>query len=311
MRRNFSTKRVISEQTGLCCLECGGALRRDNGYFTCWLCPAKYLVSNRVPRFVEQDSYARSFSIEWARHSRTQLDSATGLYRAERMFFERTGLTPGELKGKTVLDVGCGIGRFLEVVVKYGGIVTGVDLSLSVDFAKQNVPAARVIQADLMNLPFRGETFDIVFAIGVLHHTPNTREAFNSLIRLVKPGGKIAIWVYSNEGLTKKFTNATSGAFRIITTRMPRSMLSRLCYVSLPLYYVNKIPVVGMVTKGLFLISNEPDPEWRVLDTFDWYSPKYQHKHSYREVHSWFENVGLTEIRDLPVAVSVSGVKKL
>jgi len=51
----------------------------------------------------------------------------------------------------------------------------------------------------------------------------------------------------------------------------------------------------------------DPDPEWRVLDTFDWYSPRYQWKHTYPEVRIWFETAGLEEITILPRPVAFRG----
>ena len=47
------------------------------------------------------------------------------------------------------------------------------------------------------HLPFRRGSFDLVFSIGVLHHTPSTEQAFRALVPLVKPGGEIAISVYA------------------------------------------------------------------------------------------------------------------
>jgi hypothetical protein len=51
------------------------------------------------------------------------------------------------------------------------------------------------------------------------------------------------------------------------------------------------------------------DPQWRVLDTFDWYSPWYQSKHTYEEVFRWFEDAGLEDLRVILQPISVSGRK--
>ena len=52
-----------------------------------------------------------------------------------------------------------------------------------------------------------------------------------------------------------------------------------------------------------------PEPEWRWLDTFDWYSPKYQWKHTYEEVEGWFREAGLVEIHRGEFPVSVRGIR--
>jgi hypothetical protein len=54
-------------------------------------------------------------------------------------------------------------------------------------------------------------------------------------------------------------------------------------------------------------LAQDPDPEWRVLDTFDWYSPYYQSKHTYEEVFRWFESCGLEDLHVANVPVAVRG----
>ena len=49
----------------------------------------------------------------------------------------------------------------------------------------------------MFKLPFAPESFDYIYSIGVLHHTPDCEQAFKGLPRLLKPGGRIAIWLYS------------------------------------------------------------------------------------------------------------------
>jgi hypothetical protein len=53
--------------------------------------------------------------------------------------------------------------------------------------------------------------------------------------------------------------------------------------------------------------SMDPDPKWRWLDTFDWYSPRYQWKHTDAEVEGWFKEVGLIDIKRGHIPVSVRG----
>jgi hypothetical protein len=53
-----------------------------------------------------------------------------------------------------------------------------------------------------------------------------------------------------------------------------------------------------------------PEAEWRVLDTFDWYSPRYQWKQTYPELQRWFQEAGLDEIQVLARPVAMRGKKK-
>ncbi len=87
---------------------------------------------------------------------------------------------------------------------------------------------------------------------------------------------------------------ASSRMQRLVTTRLPTRWLYALCHAAIPLYYLYRIPLfypLRLLTK----IAMDPDPEWRVLDTFDWYSARYQWKHTYAEVRSWFEGAGDSE----------------
>ncbi len=285
----------------------------ERGGLLCENCLTYYPIVGYVPCFVKSDNYVSSFSYEWAKHSSTQLDSKTGLSRAKEMFIERTGFGKVDVEGKLVLDAGCGIGRFTEVVQNYGGHVVGVDMSFSVKQAYKNVghlPNVDIVQADIMKLPFKEGSFDLIFSIGVLHHTYNTRKAFESLVRLLKKGGDIAIWVYSNDGWKFKIYNTVTWLYRLVTTRLPEKVLYNLCKLAIPLYYLHSIPYLGFITRGLLISSMEKSPEWRVLDTFDWFSAKYQFKHTYKEVIMWFYKCGLVNVVKLKVQVSVRGVKK-
>lgn len=300
----------------LACPECGGRLTYLDleeqdclDVLSCIKCDVDYPIEGNIPRFVASDSYVSSFSREWSLHARTQLDSFSGLTIAETQFFTRTGLKPVELKDKLILDAGCGIGRYSEIAAKYGGRVIGLDLSYSVEQAYENVghkPHVDIVQGDIFRLPFKPDTFDIVFSLGVIHHTPSAEKAFGSLARVVKPGGKLAVWVYGNDGFMRKGYNAIAAFYRTFSTRIPEETLYRMCKIAVPLYHVHK---ALRFTEALLPISMEPRPEWRILDTFDWYSPKYQSKHSYKQVESWFNSGTFRNVRRLTTPTSMVGEK--
>jgi SAM-dependent methyltransferase len=254
---------------------------------------------------VESDAYASSFSFEWNQHYRTQLDDAASR-ESEDTFRAKTGIRPEDVAERLVLDVGCGMGRFADVVSRWGGQVVGIDLSLAVEAAYANLGGRAnvcIIQADLFHLPFPPETFDIVYSIGVLHHTPDCEKAFRALVPLLKPGGEIAVWVYGQMNLWERFARF----YRRVTVRLPPRMLHALCLFAIPWYYVSKLPVIGPALWTLLPTSLHPNPRWRVLDTFDWYSPVYQSKHTFPEVYRWFVTAGLTDIRLLDVPVAIRG----
>lgn len=274
-------------------------LRCENGH--------SYPIVRGIPRFVSSDGYASNFGFEWNLHNRTQLDTASR-HESEETFIEKTGFHREDFEGKLILDVGCGMGRFSDVASRWGATVVGIDLTSAVDAAHANIGGrdnVHLAQADVFKLPFRDGTFDFIFSIGVLHHTPDTRAAFDQLPRLLKPGGRIAIWVYT----TMRASYLASDLYRHVTTHLPKRVLYALCHVAIPWYYVNKVPGVGALTRRALPTSAHPDPEWRVLDTFDWYSPTYQWKHSQSELRSWFESQGLVSLTPLSFPVSMQGTR--
>jgi SAM-dependent methyltransferase len=262
-----------------------------------------------IPRFVSTELYVENFGFEWNVHALTQLDAASS-DESERTFRAKTGFTPEDLRGRLILDVGCGMGRFSDVVSRWGGSVVGIDLSRAVEAAHRNIGSrdnVNIAQADIFELPFRDETFDFIYSIGVLHHTPNTKAAFDRLPRLLRKDGKIAIWVYTSCSLSEwRF----SDFYRRFTPRMPKRALYAISHAAIPLYFIYKIPILGRFLGWLLPVTNHPNANWRVLGTFDWYSPKYQWKHSYEEVFPWFEENGLTNIRVLKFPVALQGTKR-
>jgi SAM-dependent methyltransferase len=256
---------------------------------------------------VDSDAYAKSFSFEWKRHPCTQLDSAASR-ESEETFRAKTGLRPEDVAGRLVLDVGCGMGRFADVVSRWGGQVVGVDLGLAIEAAHANLEGranVRLLQADLFQFPFRRGAFDIVYSIGVLHHTPDCEKAFRQLVPFVRPGGRLCVWVYGTMGPWERFARL----YRRVTVRMPRRLLHALCHAAVPWYYLCRLPLVGPLLWTLFPISLHPNPDWRVLDTFDWYSPRYQSLHTLPEVYRWFRSEGLVDITLLDFPVAVAGTR--
>ncbi len=292
----------------LVCVRCGAALPPEKSWegtgTRCAGCGTAVPVIRGIPRFVASDAYTASFSFEWNRHRKTQLDDATGR-ESEETFRTRTGLRPEDVAGRLVLDAGCGMGRFADVVSRWGGNVVGIDLSLAVEAAHANLAGrenVRILQADLFHLPFRLGTFDIVYSLGVLHHTPDCEKAFRQLVPLVRPGGRLCVWVYGKLGPWQR----VAGLYRRATARMPPRLLHALCHAAIPWYYACRLPLVGEFLFTFLPISVHPNPDWRVLDTFDLYSPQYRSVHTYPEVYRWFRSEGLVNItlHDFPVAIA-------
>ena len=73
-------------------------------------------------------NYVKNFGVQWNRHAKTQLDSYTGIPLSERRFFSQTQWKKN-LPGEKVLEVGCGAGRFTEIISKTRAFVVSIDYS--------------------------------------------------------------------------------------------------------------------------------------------------------------------------------------
>ncbi len=287
----------------------GGAVGEIvEGELECRGCAAVYPVRRGVPRFVDSGAYAASFGRQWNWFRATQLDSQNGGDLSARQLAETTGWSDAESRGRLLLDAGGGAGRFAEVAAAKGAEVIGVDLSDAVEAAHRNLgshPRVHIVQADIFALPFRPGTFDLAYSIGVLHHTPDTRQAFRCVADMVKPGGRLAVYLYYRSAAT-----AGSDLLRRVTTRLPPVVALALCALAVPAYPLYRIPIVGRVLQFVCPISPQPGWKARWLDTFDWYTPKYQWKHGYPEVVRWFQENGfLGPLHFGDQAIRMSGVK--
>jgi SAM-dependent methyltransferase len=163
-----------------------------------------------------------------------------------------------------------------------------------------------VVRGDLLRLPFTPASFDIIYSIGVLDHTPDPRRAFLGLAALLKPGGRIAIWVYPRE---RPVVEAMMNAQRAISTRLPTRLLLALSRLAAPIGGLKRrmmssryrlVERAGVALHLLTIgVSMHPDPEVRVCDTLDWYAPRYLSRHTREEVAGWFASAGLIEVVDL------------
>ncbi len=116
--------------------------------------------------------------------------------------FERIG--GGE--GLRLLEVGCGIGIDTVMLARAGFDVTAIDLTeAAVGVARQR---ARRLELDIdyrvgncEQLGFDDEAFDVVYSFGVIHHTPDMQSAVGEIHRVLKPGGRAHIMIYSRFSL--------------------------------------------------------------------------------------------------------------
>ena len=258
-----------------------------------------------------EDGYAESFGFQWERFARTQLDREQDISLTRERFFASTRWTPEELDGQQVLEVGCGAGRFTQVVLEHTRAqLCSVDYSRAIWVNRRNHPASadrlKLFHASLYHLPFRRESFDRVFCLGVLQHTPDFRESVRCLAQMVKPGGVLAVDFYPIRGWWTKLH--AKYLLRPLTRRVPHARLLQLIDRNIDWLlgaysWFDRMGLGRMVNRFLPIcdIRNTFPPnltptqvhEWAVLDTFDMFSPVHDHPQRVGTVARWFRESGL------------------
>ena len=232
------------------CPACEARLNESGSNLVCVSCGMTFPVINEIPRMLlpglrealledrgatgddaKQVRTALSFGYEWQRFPEMYKEWETQFLEYMRPH------DPSFFKGKKVLDAGCGNGRWAYYAAKCGAEVWAIDLGPAIDVARLNTEGAgniHVVQADLHNPPFAPETFDFIYSIGVLHHLPDPEEAFQNLLRYLKPGGDIQIYLYWDpEGRPiKSLMLGGVSLARKLTTRLPHSAVYTLAYPS-------------------------------------------------------------------------------
>lgn len=272
----------------------------------CQSCQGVYPVLNDIPRFVSKDNYASSFGFQWNMHRKTQLDSYTGLSITGERLFETTNW-PTQMQGSTILEAGCGAGRFTEILLNTGATVFAFDYSSSVEANwenNRNYPNLILFQGDIYNIPLKHYSFDKVLCLGVIQHTPEPEKAFKCLCQHVRPGGEIVIDTYS-----KRLFSLISWKYvlRPLAKRIRKDTLynwiEKIVTLFLP-YAFTFAHIHHTVAKRLLPIACYPElsleyelsRQWSILDTFDMYAPVYDHPQTLPVVSRWFREAGLQNI---------------
>ena len=134
------------------CITCGSDLLVLRDTLQCERCGRTIEVVHGIPRFVKSELH-ENFGIQWNRFSKVQLDSSNGSTESRDRLLSQSGLTPEYFEGKTILEIGCGAGRFTEVLLSFGASVCSVDFSSAVDANRDSNEAAVESGALLLHLP--------------------------------------------------------------------------------------------------------------------------------------------------------------
>lgn len=285
----------------------------ERGSLSCAECGNQYPIENGIPRFVGKDNYASSFGYQWNRFKSEQIDSINGTRLSEKRFYSETHWTEEWMKGKWILDAGCGAGRFLDVASRIDCEVVGIDISNAVEAAKTNLVDRKnlhLVQASIYELPFRNNSFDGCYSIGVIQHTPDPEKSVRSIPRILKVGGRIAVTIYERKRWTPLYSKYL---VRPITKRLDKKILLQLIKASMPVLFpitevAFRIPILRSYFRFAIPVANYVDEsalswrqryDWAILDTFDMLSPQYDQPQTQSEVERSLLAEGIEDIKRL------------
>lgn len=270
----------------------------------------KLLPKERLAKMINKDSLQKektlqSFGYEWQKFSQMLQE-----WQKNFNFYFEPLANLNILKDKIILEAGCGKGRHTFYASKYAKEFIAIDLSQAVDVAFHNNRGAdncHFLQADIYNLPFRKNSFDFIFSLGVLHHLPKPQDGFQRLVRLLKDRGSILIYVYHSfpprtfNFYALKVVNLLRG----LTSKLPLSFLYLLCYpIAILSYLIFVLPAKFFFREKTPLswpLKQYTSYSFQVLlnDTFDRFSAPIENRYSEKEVLNWFQKANLKEIKIL------------
>ena len=279
------------------------------GALACQPCRSIFRITRGIPRILPdtlnqgKDATSDAFGYEWSHYSE--------LADTDKKEFLgwMSPLTPSDFEDRVVLDAGCGKGRHSLLSAQFGArTVVGIDLSVAVEAAYRNtrhLDNVHIVQADILNLPFK-RPFDLVYSVGVVHHLPSPADGFSSLVKHVKPGGRISVWVYGKEG-NAWIEKIVDPVRKNVTSKLPRPVTrfiaffpATILYVALKLLYrpaknIGWLKKLLPYSEYLCFISDYSFAEnwWNVFDQLVAPTAFYV---SQDEVASWFSAENLNQV---------------
>lgn len=267
-----------------------------------------------IPRFVHSSAYASAFGRQWNLFARTQLDSYTGTTISRDRLERCLGGSLEVVAGRSILEAGCGAGRFTEILLDAGASVFALDISDAVEASYSNFGDREgyfVCQADIRELPASPASFDVVICLGVVQHTPSPEATIEALAHAVAPGGLLVLDHYTqgyplprSRRVARSFLlrlrpdTASKAAVALARGMLPlhramwgtgplqRRLRPRLQRVSPLVDYYDAYPQLPRT-----ILS-----EWALLDTHDTLTDRYKHLRSKEEIQALLQRMGLEDI---------------
>jgi SAM-dependent methyltransferase len=218
------------------------------------------------------------------------------LLRDDEIFLFRDWIYPNtieDFKGKDVLECGCGGGQHTSFVAPYAKTITSVDLNTTTLAADRNKHFKNVIfvEDDIAKMKLNKQ-FDIVFSIGVINHTDDPDATIQNLIKHVKPGGRLILWVYSKEGnfLVRSLVEPFRRLFLRNLNKKTLINISKIItfFLYVPVYSIYLLPIKFMPYYHYFQNFRILSFYRNMLNVFDKLNAPQVEFIDYLRIKSWF-----------------------
>ncbi len=229
-----------------------------------------------------------SFAFEWSFLDTKKQDKLWhyDLTELKPLLFEEFDEKEAFFQNKKIIDVGCGHGLLTSNLAQMGTLAVGVELGKAVEqaYERNQTPNAIYIQADLQFLPFADNEFDILYSSGVIHHTNNTELSLSLITSLLKPQGKLSIWLYHPQ---KSFMHNAILFVRRFTRRLP----IKVCFVFILIFI---FPFSYLIKK---LRGRKVNVREEIVDLLDGFSPEFREEIEHDIAKSWLMRRNYTDIK--------------
>ena len=248
------------------------------------------------------------FGEEWQRFDQSELSS----HDKERIFNDYFSLFSWEKLPPNAVgaDIGCGSGRWAQLVAPKVGLLHCVDPSQALDVARHNLSGidnVKFAQASVDDLPFPDNSLDFAYSLGVLHHVPNTAAAIRSIAAKLKPQAPFLLYLYyafDNRPYWFRLLWRISDILRRTISKMPsplRYMVSQLLAVMIywPLARTAKILEQLGCLPANWPLAYYRDKEFYVMrtDALDRFGTVLEHRFTQSQIQDMLETAGFKDVR--------------
>jgi SAM-dependent methyltransferase len=234
----------------------------------------------------------------------TEYRDSEGFFGSVELFDDifKPLLSARDVAGRRVAEIGAGTGRFVNILASAGAAhVLAVEPSDAFRVLRENTErhADRVTYLNVTGdrLPATGDLDDI-FIIGVLHHIPEPDPVVSAAFRALRPGGRLAVWLYGREGNAAYLMLARSLWW--LTRRLPHRGLDLFVRGLYPFFWLYMtacrwlpLPLAAYMRRVMLPLT----PAKRRLVIYDQLNPAYAKYYTRHEAHDVLARHGFLDIR--------------